>query len=105
MTNARDQLIKELENKFYVPCYLGVESLLSIEGIADFIIKRENQIIDPFINLINKLDEIHNDSRYIAVWTNYHIHGCRYTGPTYIDELNKAKEVLSGIGNSHEQTP
>jgi hypothetical protein len=47
-------------------------------------------------DLVNKLKIIHDDSRYTAVWSNYHIHGGRYTGPTYIEELKQAEQALSG---------
>lgn len=45
-------------------------------------------------NLVDRLEEIHNDSRYTAVWSNYYIHGGKYTGPTYVKELEEAKEAL-----------
>lgn len=44
--------------------------------------------------LVEKLDEIDKDERYKRVWANYMIHGNKYEGPFYIDELNNLKEIL-----------
>ena len=46
--------------------------------------------------LVDKLDEIHEDPRYKSVWTSYMIHGGRYHGPTYVEELARARAALSG---------
>jgi len=44
--------------------------------------------------LVDKLDEIHADPRYKSVWTSYMIHGGQYHGPTYVDELARARAAL-----------
>jgi len=37
--------------------------------------------------LISKLNEIHDDPKYQAVWQIYAIHGMTYSGPNYEEEL------------------
>lgn len=44
--------------------------------------------------LVSKLDVLHADSQYKAVWTLYHAHGGRYSGPTYTEELASARAAL-----------
>ena len=44
--------------------------------------------------LVNRLDAIHADPRYESVWTSYMIHGGRYNGPTYVEELARARATL-----------
>ena len=44
--------------------------------------------------LVYKLDAVHEDARYQSVWQVYAIHGFKYTEPTYIRELEQAKQVL-----------
>lgn len=45
--------------------------------------------------LVNRLEFVHADEKYKAVWTYAHIHRMPYDGPKYEDELNAAKESLS----------
>lgn len=58
----------------------------------------KDELVNKLTQLVNKLEVIHKDSRYTSVWTNYHIHGGRYDGPTYVEELEEAKSVLAKIG-------
>lgn len=44
--------------------------------------------------LVEKLLEIHRDSRYMAVWSNYMIHGGNYVGPQYDKELRALQSAL-----------
>ena len=44
--------------------------------------------------LVNKLEVVHADKRYEAVWVMYEIHGGHYSGPKYADELAAAKQSL-----------
>jgi hypothetical protein len=44
--------------------------------------------------LVYRLDEIHEDLAYKAVWTSYMLHGGRYQGPTYVDALAEARAAL-----------
>ena len=46
--------------------------------------------------LVDRLDEIHADPRYESVWASYMIHGGRYNGPTYVEELARARAALIG---------
>ena len=43
---------------------------------------------------ITKIEEIHADPRYITVWTQYLIHGGKYDGPSYEQELRALKQAL-----------
>jgi len=45
--------------------------------------------------LVAKLDEVDVDSRYQAVWEFYAIHGAKYTGPDYRQELDEMRAALS----------
>jgi hypothetical protein len=49
---------------------------------------------DACAALVKKLDEVHDDLNYKAVWYLYNAHGGTYRGPTYYDELNRAREAL-----------
>jgi hypothetical protein len=46
-------------------------------------------------NLVAKIDAIHNDEQFKAVWVFYVIHGFSYQGPKYVDELSEARAVLA----------
>ena len=45
-------------------------------------------------NLVRRLDEIHDDPRYKAVWESFMLHGGRYTEPTYTEQLEAARAYL-----------
>lgn len=45
--------------------------------------------------LVRKLEAVHEDPRYKAVWESYMIHGGQYTEPKYTEELKGARELLS----------
>lgn len=47
--------------------------------------------------LVEKLEAVHADPRYLAVWQSYMIHGGRYTEPTYTAELEAAKAFLTAL--------
>jgi hypothetical protein len=47
--------------------------------------------------LVRKLDAVHEDERYKAVWTSYMLHGGRYTEPTYTEELDRARAYLAYV--------
>lgn len=49
--------------------------------------------------LTKKLREIHDDPRYMAVWTFWATHGMNYNGPFYSDELASLEKVLQSIAN------
>ena len=44
--------------------------------------------------LISKLDEIHGNSAYKGVWEISQIHCGPYRGPTYTEELQRARAAL-----------
>ncbi len=41
--------------------------------------------------LVDKLDQIAEDPSFKNVWVMYHVHGGRYTGPSYVLELDAAR--------------
>lgn len=45
--------------------------------------------------LVNALRAINQDSSYLAVWHSYQIHGGKYQGPFYVDELNALESALN----------
>lgn len=53
-------------------------------------------------SLVDALEKCHADPRFQTVWTIYQIHGGRYEGPFYKDELAVAVETLQR--GSEEQT-
>ena len=46
--------------------------------------------------LVDRLDVIHADPKYRAVWEIYMIHQGPYSGPQYGDELEIARKALKG---------
>lgn len=52
--------------------------------------------------LVVRLEEVHEDPRYEAVWISYQTHGGRYTEPTYTKQLASAKALLSGSGQEEK---
>lgn len=46
--------------------------------------------------LVNRLDFIHEDGQFKSVWVLSYIHGAPYTGPTYVNELARARAALAG---------
>ncbi len=47
--------------------------------------------------LVDRLEFVKNDERYMAVWILFSTHGGRYDGPTYTAELDNARSILSNI--------
>jgi len=47
-----------------------------------------------------KLDEIHADEQYKAVWTLAMVHGLTYQGPTYKDEYASLKRIMESKPDS-----
>lgn len=44
--------------------------------------------------LVKRLEMIEADPGYQDVWMLHHVHGGRYTGPTYVRQLRAAKAAL-----------
>ncbi len=52
--------------------------------------------------LLDKLDSLPNDPRYMGVWTLFHTHGFKYDGPFYHEELEGLrKALLNHVGRSY----
>lgn len=65
-------------------------AVLDASGHAD--------LVAALSGLVNRLDEIHVDPAYKSVWTVNQLHAGPYTGPTYVDELARAREALKAAG-------
>lgn len=61
-----------------------------------------DRIVEILNKLVNKLELIHEDSNYKTVWSMYYIHGGRYNGPNYMEELRDAKQVLNNFINERK---
>ena len=44
--------------------------------------------------LVNKLDAIGNDPQFNGIFSLHHIHGGRYTGPNWSEELQCARDAI-----------
>jgi hypothetical protein len=51
-------------------------------------------LLDAAETLTNLLDEIHESPSYKAVWSSAYIHGVKYTGKTYQEELKRLKKEI-----------
>jgi hypothetical protein len=47
--------------------------------------------------LIKKLDEITEYSSYKGIWGFLHVHGYKYDGPNWQEELEALKEALKNV--------
>ena len=65
---------------------------------------REAQLAEALRTLVEKLDAVHADPRFQAVWTSYMVHGGRYTEPRYDKELSAAKAALTDALAGEEPT-
>jgi len=54
--------------------------------------------------LVNRLDEVNRDPGFKAVWTSYQAHGASYTGPTWVEALNKARAALVALAKAEKPT-
>ena len=55
---------------------------------------RLRDVKDALKNLVDKLDLIEKNDEYQGVWGLYHVHGGNYKGPTYEQEIKKARALL-----------
>lgn len=62
---------------------------------ADTALSRLSRMREALEGLVSRLLVIHQDPSYQAVWTSWQIHGGRYQGPFYVDELAAARKALS----------
>lgn len=52
------------------------------------------QLREALEGLVRRLEVVHEDSAYKAVWTSYHIHHGTYRGPQYTLEFESAQQAL-----------
>lgn len=52
--------------------------------------------------LATLVHKVHGDPRYEAVWVSYHVHGGRYSEPTYSAELDAARAALTTDAHEHK---
>lgn len=58
-------------------------------------VEQQQKVIGVLRTLVDKLEAVHADPRYAAVWTLYAVHGGHYTEPKYEQEFNDAKKALA----------
>ena len=56
------------------------------------------EVIEALRALVDRLEEIHAHPAFKGVWTLYHVHGGVYDGPTWVEELKRAKKALEDAG-------
>jgi hypothetical protein len=54
----------------------------------------EDKFREALQQLVNKLDEVHADLAYKTVWMIHQTHVGPYRGPTYVDALTHARNIL-----------
>lgn len=57
----------------------------------------ENDIQKVLKNLVEKLDLIDNDPSMQGIYSIAFVHGYRYTGPNYKEELDAARALLKNV--------
>lgn len=60
------------------------------------LVKEMSDAINSAWTLIDKLEMIEKDPKYQQVWTSAHIHGVRYDGPQYDEDLQELKDKMQG---------
>ena len=50
---------------------------------------------EPLQDLVDQLDLIAADPEFKSVWTLHIIHGGYYSGPTWVDALERARQALA----------
>jgi hypothetical protein len=60
----------------------------------DGLCQRIAALEDALKKLTNKLTVVHASKEYLGIWEYGFIHGLEYSGPTYTDEFEAAKEAL-----------
>lgn len=66
-----------------------------MRGLPKIMNNKNQEIKDAAAALVKRLREIAKDDRYISVWTMYQIHGGKYSGPFYVNELETLERVLA----------
>lgn len=54
------------------------------------------ELCEALEGLIQKLDAVHADPKYMTVWQIAQLHQGPYDGPKYTDELARARRALNG---------
>jgi hypothetical protein len=69
---------------------------ISQSDLVALIAEREaaGKVREALWALIDKLDALEASPEYNGVWNSYRVHGGRYTGPNYAEELKAARQAL-----------
>lgn len=59
---------------------------------------REEVLAIKARRLVDRLEYVHSDSQYQAVWLCYQSRGWEYKGPQYTEELDDLKRLLEDLG-------
>jgi hypothetical protein len=57
--------------------------------------KQRDAALSAAKTLLERLDSIHEDGAYQAVWNIYTVHSGQYKGPTYVEELAALRTTLA----------
>ncbi len=60
-------------------------------------LSQRGRAVEALSILVNKMDICHADERYKGAWTHAHFRFGPYTGPTYTDEIARARSVITEI--------
>jgi len=104
IAGAEVQRLSALAKWWEEQAVLITESFSKVKLVRERDAAREDstRLVDALTTLVSRLDAVHADPRYIAVWFSYQIHGGQYTDPTYHDELKAARAALAARGKERE---
>jgi hypothetical protein len=58
---------------------------------------QRDQLADALRGLVDRLDDVHIDPAYKAVWEIHQLHAGPYAGPTYVADLEKARAAAAAV--------
>lgn len=75
------------------------ELIKELNEVVQELMEYNHELFDALKALVEKLEEIHDNPNYQGVWSMAHAHGHKYNGPTYEEELKKAKKLVEEANN------
>ncbi len=83
-------------SKLFDPSWHALQEKANAGSEREKLRVRVNQLETALRVLVDKLDVVHNSDDYMQVCGIAQVHVGPYNGPTYIEELERAKQVLEG---------
>lgn len=65
----------------------------------------ESRVVATARVLLSKLDAVHRDPRFQAVWVNAEIHGMTYSGLSYDHELEDLRAAIGRLDQDRGDAP